>query len=603
MMNKKFNYDNDFSIYLRVFKEIFLPNMHYFIIAIILMLICAGSVAYRAYLIKPAIDELFLQKDRSALITIPLRLIAVAVILGFATYLENYIMHKTSEDIALSYKEKLFSKLVNLDMDYFQNKNSHKILDQFGDVNGMMTALSIVLTGLVRQFITIVSLIVLMFNQSVSLSCIAFIGFPLIIYPIFYIGRKLRKLAQIGRELSGDLNSTMGESLNLIKLVKANNCEEEEIKKFDRVAHTSHKLSLKMVRKALITSPMIEMAGSIGFAGVIWYGGLLVIKDLMTTGAFFAFITALLSIYKPAKSFAGLNIQMQTALVSARRLFIVLDKENTLKNSKNAIDITNVKGDIEFKNVSFSYPIHDKEEPLVSLDNFEKLSDKNALKNINLTIKNGTNVALIGHSGAGKSTIFNLILRFYDPINGGIFIDGHNLKDITIESLRKNISVVSQDVQLFNASIKDNVKYGTPNATDEEVINACKIANADEFIEELEDGYDTILGPNGSLLSGGQKQRISIARAILKNAPILLLDEATSSLDPISENLIQKALKQLMEGKTTIIIAHKLTTIQNCDKIFVLQEGEIVEEGEHNELFKKKGIYTDLYKKQFEKVM
>ncbi len=602
-MSKKFNYNNNFSIYGRVFKEVFLPNVPYFIIAIVFMLIGAGSVAYRAYLIKPAIDQVFLDKDTTALIIIPLKLIAVAVIIGVTTYLENYIMSKTTEDISLDYKRKLFSKLINFDMDYFQNKTSHKILDQFGDINGLITALNLILTGLIRQFLTIVSLVILMFNQSISLACMAFIGFPIIIYPIFYIGKKLRALAAKGRELSGVLSATMGESLSLIKLVKSNNCEENEIKKFDEVAHTSHKLSLKMIRKSLITSPMMEMAGTIGFAGVIWYGGLLVINGAMTTGSFFTFITALLSIYKPAKSFAGLNIQMQTALVSARRLFIVLDKENILKEKDDAITLKNIKGDIDFKNVSFCYPFHDKDEPLVTLENTCKLSDKSALNDISLTIKHGTSNALVGHSGSGKSTIFNLLLRFYDPTSGTISIDNHDIKDVTIKSLRDNISVVSQDVLIFNASVKDNVRYGTFDATDEQVIEACKIANADEFINELEDGYDTILGPNGCLLSGGQKQRISIARAVLKNAPILLLDEATSALDPISEKLIQKALNSLMKDRTTIIIAHRLTTVQNCDNIFVLQEGNLMEAGNHEELLNKNGLYANLYRKQFEKAI
>lgn len=602
-MNKKFDYDNIFHIYHRIIREAIAPNILFFGIAILLMLLNSSSVAYRAYLMKPAIDQVFVDKNTLALILIPLQLIGVAIVIGLSTYLESYIMNKTTANINISYQKKLFAKLIGFNMDYFQNKSSHRIMDQLGDINGLMSAINLILTGLIRQFFTIIFLIALMFRQSIQLSLVAFIGFPLIIYPIYYVGRKLKALANKGREISGTLNSVMGESLNLIELVKSNSSEDYEMDKFDRVVKSNYKLSMKMIRKSLITSPLMEMAGSIGFAGVIWYGGMAVINGTMTTGSFFTFLAALLSVYKPAKSFAGLNIQMQTALACAKRLFIVLDKENQIKDKPNAIALQNIKGDVELKNVVFNYPFHDKNEPLVMLEDNNRRSDKIALDDISLKIKHGTSVALVGHSGSGKSTIFKLLLRFYEPISGSISIDGNNIDDITLKSLRDNISVVSQDVLIFNDSVKENVRYGSFDATDEQIIEACKLANADEFIKDLEDGYDTILGPNGCVLSGGQKQRISIARAILKNSPILLLDEATSALDPISEKLIQKALANLMENRTTIIIAHRLTTVQNCDKIFVLQEGKLMEQGNHEELLEINGLYANLYKKQFEKAI
>ncbi|MDD2839727.1 MAG: ABC transporter ATP-binding protein [Rickettsiales bacterium] len=602
-IKKDFDYENSLQVFKRIILEAFLPNSFYFGVAIVLMSVCASAIAYRAYLVKPAIDQVFLDKDTTALLIIPLQLIGIAIAISAMTFLEMYLMQRTTTRINMSYQKKLFSKLVSFDMDYFQNKSSYKILDQFADIGGLMSALNLILTGVIKQFLTIIGLIGLMFYQSPSLSCVAFIAFPIAIYPIYRIGRSLKSMAAKGRELSGSLASTMGESLGLIKLVKSNATEDYEISKLEYNIKTIYKISMKMIRKSLATSPMMEMAGSIGFAGVIWYGGGLVIKGELTTGAFFTFMTALFSVYKPAKSFAGLNVQIQMALISAKRLFRILDRGPTIKDKENALELENITGDIELKNISFRYPSHDKNEPLVPDVLEYKLCDKVALSNINLNIKHGNSIALVGHSGSGKSTISYLLLRFYDPTEGAVLLDGHDLRDIKIKSLRDNISVVSQEVLIFNDTVKANVRYGAFDTTDEQVIEACRLANADEFIDELPDGYDTLLGPNGCMLSGGQRQRISIARAILKNTPILLLDEATSALDPISEKLIQSALARLMKNKTTIIIAHRLSTIQNCDRIFVLQEGELREQGSHEELLTQNGIYANMYNKQFEKAV
>ena len=375
----KFNYNSSIQIYWRIIKEAFIPNAHWFLLSIILMSLNASSVAYRAYLIKPAIDKVFLEKDINALIIIPIKIIAIAIFVSVSGYLDGYFMAKTTGNINIKYKNKLFKKLINSDIDYFQNKSSHKIASLFDDINGLMTALNLVVTGLVKQFFTMIGLIGVMFYQNFFLSCFAFVGFPVVILPVYYLGRNLKKIAQRGRDIASSLNEVMGESLNLIELVKSNSSELYEMNKFKRFLNTTYRISIKMTMKSLITSPMMELAGTIGFALVIWYGGNLVIKGSLTTGAFFTFITALFSIYKPAKSFAGVNIQIQNALTCAKRLFIVLDREPKIKDKENPIILDKVEGNIDFENITFFYPFHDKNEPLVLESKNNKLSNKIAL--------------------------------------------------------------------------------------------------------------------------------------------------------------------------------------------------------------------------------
>lgn len=355
-----------------------------------------------------------------------------------------------------------------------------------------------------------------------------------------------------------------------------------------------------MVKKSLLVSPLVEMSSTIGFAVVILYGGLSVMKGTSSTGEFFLFITAALSTYKPMKSFGGLNVKFQNALACARRYFIIIDRNNYVLEKENPVKLDKVEGNINFDHVSFYYPHTDFNVDYINeKEGEEELNKKPALDDLNLNFKSGLSYALVGHSGSGKTTIFKLLLRFYDVTSGKISIDGYDIKDLSFRTLRNNISLVNQDVKLFDETIYNNIKYSRPNASREEIIKAAEMANVDEFVRDLENGYDTIVGPNGALLSGGQKQRISIARALLKNSPILLLDEATSALDPISEELIQNSLKLLMKGKTTIIIAHRLTTITNCDHIFVFENGRLMEEGNHGELIALGKVYKELCDKQF----
>lgn len=590
----KNKYDSTTYIVKRVIYEYILPYKVQVISAIFFMIISSLAVSARAYLMKPAIDKIFINKNLKALYIIPIAILFVAVINSFASYLQGLIMEKLNLRIELKLKKQLFEKLIYKDIGFYNANSVSKITSLFGDINSIIEIVNVVLSRLILQTITLTSLIILMFYQNWKLSIISFVAFPILIFPLRKITKKMRSLSSKNRDKGLGLVSTMGEAFENITIVKSNNTEQKEIDKIDEELNFLFKTQKKIVKKALIVSPMIEMIGTIGFGGVILYGGACVIKGVSSTGDFFTFIASLFSAYKPAKSFTGLGVKLQNAFVSAKRLFMLLDDKNRIIEGTENIE--HVQGDIVFKNVNFTYP----EEVVVIEDkaNVEK-ENPQVLFNLNLNMEHNKSYALVGHSGSGKSTIFNLILRFYDVTSGDIFIGGHNIKDFNFPSLRKHISLVSQDVKLFDTSIYNNILYANVNATEEEVYKAAKLANVDEFARQLPDGYNTVIGPNGSLLSGGQRQRISIARAFLKNSQILLLDEATSALDPVSENLVKESIHTLMEGKTTIIIAHRLSTIINCDHIFVFEHGHLMEQGKHQELLAKNGVYTDLYNKQF----
>jgi subfamily B ATP-binding cassette protein MsbA len=379
----------------------------------------------------------------------------------------------------------------------------------------------------------------------------------------------------------------MDDSLKASKVVKSYAAEEYEISRINDILKRLYKLSWKTARTSNVPGPLNETLVGVGIAAVLLYGGGLVVGGDATPGSFFAFFAAMMMAYKPLKSLSGINIQMQMCLVCAKRVFEMLDVETKIIDKPNAKILENVKGNIEFDNVTFNYS-----------GNYD--SERNALQNINFKLEAGKSYAFVGHSGGGKSTIMNLLLRFYDPVSGVIKIDGNNISDVTINSLRSNISYVGQDVQLFDDTIFENIKYNNISANEEQVVEAAKLAEAHDFISALPERYNMRVGQNGQKLSGGQRQRISIARAILKNSPILLLDEATSALDPVSEKLVQKAFEKLMQGKTTLTIAHRLSTVLKADKIFVLRNGSIIEHGSHKELLSLNGEYANLYSKQFQ---
>jgi subfamily B ATP-binding cassette protein MsbA len=578
------NYSDTWYLTKRITKEYIIPYWKTFAISVALMLVIAGTTALHAWLIKPALDSVFVDKNTNALIYIPLVVLIVTFIKGFATYFQLLTMNILSMRITADMRVRLYEHFIKSDISKLHSQSSGNmtasILNEIAAVVGLINT---VINGFVKQFFTLGSLIVVMFMQSVELSLIAFIGFPLAVYPIYKLGRKLRNLSFRNQEMAAKFNSQMNDTLQYSKLVKAYHCEDFEVKRMSLIIESIFKMGKKISRMSLVSSPFVESLAGIGVAAVIWYGGHQVITGATTPGAFFSFFGAMMMAYRPLKSLSGMNSGVQLGLAAATRLYTLLDEKPKIIDKPNAISLTSVKGDIEFENVGFSY-----------------IAEKPTLKGINLKIPAGKTIALVGHSGGGKSTIMTMILRFYDPDSGSIKLDGHNLKDVTIKSLRNSMSVVNQEVMLFDDTIIENIRYGKEDASDEQIIAAAKMAEADEFISELPQGYLTKVGQNGILLSGGQRQRIAIARAILYNAPILLLDEATSALDPISEKLIKDAFAKLMKGKTSVVIAHRLSTVMHADKIVVISNGEVVEEGTHQELLDKGGAYSNLYLKQFE---
>lgn len=578
------NYSSTLYLVKRITKEYIIPHWKILLSSVALMLVVAGTTSFHAWLIKPALDAVFVEKKHEALLYIPLLILIVTFAKGFATYFQLLTMNILSAKITADMRIRLYDHFIKSDIAKLHSQSSgNMIASILNEIAMVVNLINVALNGFVKQFFTLGALIVVMFMQSVELSLIAFIGFPLAAYPIYKIGRKLRNMSFKNQEMAAKFNSQMHDTLQYSKLVKAYHCEDFEVKRMSAIIESIYKMTKKISRISLISSPFTESLGGIGVAAVIWYGGHQVVTGATTPGAFFSFFGAMMMAYRPLKSVSGMNAGIQMGLGAATRLYKILDEKPTIIDRPNAVDLKEVKGDIEFENVSFDYN-----------------KDKKVLKNINLKVPAGKTVALVGHSGGGKSTIMNMILRFYDPKSGAVKLDGHDIRDVTLKSLRNSMSVVNQEVMLFDDSIIENIRYGKTDATKEEIINAAKLAEADEFICELPQGYETKVGQNGILLSGGQRQRIAIARAILYNAPILLLDEATSALDPISEKLIKDAFAHLMKGKTSLVIAHRLSTVMHADKIVVISNGEVVEEGTHKELLDKGGAYSNLYLKQFE---
>ncbi|MDB5411612.1 MAG: msbA [Rhodospirillales bacterium] len=569
---------------LRRLTGVFLrPYFGQIALALFAMLLVAGTTAANAWLMQPVLDNIFIGHDGSLLWAVALGVVALAIIKGFATYFQGVLMTVVGQHVIADVQKSLFARLMRADLAFFHANPTGSLISRFtNDANLLRGAAANVLAGFGKDALTVIFLVALMFRQDWVLAIASFIVFPLAFRPLISMGRRMRRVSTNTQAELGQFTTLLDQTFQGARHVKAYGMEDYESERAGVLIERVVKLVNRATRIRSAASPLMETLGGLAVAIVILYGGHQVIEGVRTPGTFFSFITALLLAYQPMKSLAGLNANLQEGLAAAQRVFSVLDIEPTIQNAPDAKPLDIRGGEIRFTGVRFAY--HDGAPALAGID---------------LLVPAGKTVALVGASGAGKSTILNLIPRFYDVSAGQIAIDRQDLRGITLESLRAGIALVSQEVSLFDDSVRANIAYGRFGATEEEIVAAAKSAAADDFIRALPNGYDTLVGEHGVKLSGGQRQRLSIARAMLKNAPILLLDEATSALDTESERLVQGALRQLMRGRTTLVIAHRLSTIVDADIICVVDRGRIVEMGSHSELLARGGIYARLYGLQF----
>jgi subfamily B ATP-binding cassette protein MsbA len=552
--------------------------------AFVCALLVAGLSGAYAWLVRPVLDGLFISKDERLLVVLPLAILAVAILKGVFNYGQNYLMNYIGNQVIADIREQLFLKLVHLPIRYHDTNSSGRLVSRvINDVSLMANAVAGVLKDLFQQGLTFLAMMGVIFYQNWKLAIVSVIVVPISVTVMVRMGRKLRGLATRGQERMGDMASTLQEALAGIRMVKSFGREEEEARRFTTSNKAFVHTTMKAIQVSSLGSSHMEVIGVLGVAGIIWYGGYLVIHDEMTPGAFFSFLAAMFMAYSPIRRLSGANNTVQQALAAAERVFGVLDMETEQEANQGRVDIPAIAKSLEFRDVSFRYDGH----------------TLSALNGVALTIRAGEIVAFVGSSGSGKTTLVSLLPRFYEPTQGGILIDGVNLRDCTLRSLRAQIGIVSQEVVLFDDTVRNNIAYGRSGASDDDVARAAALAYAHEFIIRLPDGYNTLIGERGLKLSGGERQRLAIARAILRDPPILILDEATSALDTESERVVQMALANLMRNRTTLVIAHRLSTIQNADRIVVLDRGRVMEIGSHDELLRHGGIYKRLYSMQF----
>ena len=568
---------------LRLYNFYIKHHLGQLLIALLLSIGVAGGTAAIAWLLDPAVKKIFIEQDRTMALLIPAAIVLAFVIKGLSLYFSRTTLINVSQEICRKLGVEMSSSILKSDTHTIESKHSGKYVAHFlYDVGLVANLVGTGVLNLMKDSLTLAVLVALMFYQNWKLACFALIMMPLAAIVAKSLGKRLGKVTTESAEISGKLSTFLSEMIKGSRMTKIYQQEKFEFERSQSILRLMMNKHIKIGHVMIRATPIMELLTGIIIAGFIYYTGLMVATGEIEINNFFSFLTAMMLAYQPIRSLATINMLFYQGAAAAERVFAVIDKEVSIKEDAGKPNLKINSTKIEFKNVSFSYPN----------------TESDAIKNINISIDGGNTVALVGHSGAGKSTIINLLPRFFDPTAGKIFIDEQNISDVTLSSLRKNISLVSQDIMLFDDSIRANVAYANLNASDQQIKEACEFAAATDFIEKLPQSFDTIIGENGIRLSGGQKQRISIARAILKDTLLILLDEATSSLDAVSEQKVQNAILNLTRNKTTLVIAHRLSTIIRADKIIVLNEGKIVETGKHNDLVKNSLIYKNLYSKQ-----